>query len=70
MAQKTVTVPKIACGHCVATIEGALGDHEGVQSYTVDQASKQVTVEWAEPATDWDHIAKHLADVGYPPEGA
>jgi copper chaperone CopZ len=70
MSEKTVTVPKIACGHCVATIEEALKGHDGVQSYSVDQASKRVTVEWAEPATDWDHIAKHLADVGYPPEGA
>ena len=70
MSEKTVTVPKIACGHCVATIEGALAEHEGVQSYSVDQASKQVRVEWTEPTTDWSHIAQHLAEVGYPPEGA
>ena len=54
MAQKTVTVPKIACEHCVATIESALRELEGVESFAVDQSAKRVTVEWTEP------------DVGYP----
>jgi copper chaperone CopZ len=69
MAQKTVTVPKIACEHCVATIERALRDLEGVQSFDVDQSAKRVTVEWTEPDLSWDRIQTHLADVGYPPEG-
>ncbi len=68
MARKTVTVPKIACEHCVATIERALRELEGVQTFDVDQPSKKVTVEWTEPDVDWDHIQTHLADVGYPPE--
>ena len=68
MAEKTVTVPNIACGHCVATIERTLGDLQGVEGFSVDQESKQVTVQWTEAGINWEQIATHLRDVGYPPE--
>jgi len=70
MPEKTVHVPGISCGHCVATIERELGSLEGVTSVSADQGSKQVTVAWAEGGTGWEPIRAHLDDIGYPAEEA
>jgi copper chaperone len=71
MPQKTVEVPGISCGHCVATIEREVGSMQGVTSVSADQESKQVTVEWTDAGTSWPQIATYLDDIGYPPaEGA
>lgn len=69
MPQKTVSVPNISCQHCVATIERELGDLQGVESVSADQASREVTVEWTAAGTDWQSIASYLGDIGYPPAG-
>ncbi len=66
MAEKTVSVPNIACDHCVATIERTLGALDGVTSVSVDRAAKQVHVQWAEGEVAWDGIAASLAEAGYP----
>ncbi len=68
MTTKTFTVPNISCGHCTHTIEMELGDLAGVQSVKAEQESKQVTVEWSEPAS-WEKIQAHLQEINYPPEG-
>ena len=70
MPTKTVTVPGISCGHCVATIERELGNVQGVISVSADQASKRVTVEWTDAGVDWERIRTHLDDIGYPVEEA
>ncbi|RMG98842.1 MAG: heavy-metal-associated domain-containing protein [Chloroflexi bacterium] len=68
MTSKTFTVPNISCGHCTHTIEMELSELEGVVSVKADQATKQVTVEWQEPAT-WEKIQALLTEINYPPEG-
>jgi copper chaperone CopZ len=68
MTSKTFTVPNISCGHCTHTIEMEVADLAGVSSVKADQSTKQVTVEWAEPAT-WDKIQSLLREINYPPEG-
>lgn len=68
METKTFTVPAIHCGHCTHTIEMELSELEGVTAVHADEASKQVTVSWQEPAT-WEKIRALLAEINYPAEG-
>jgi copper chaperone CopZ len=66
MNTKTFTVPNISCGHCTHTIESELGELPGVQHVKAVQESKQVTVEWAPPAT-WEQIEALLREIDYAP---
>lgn len=68
MESKTFTVPNISCGHCTRTIEMEVGELAGVSSVTAVEATKQVTVQWQEPA-DWGQIQALLQEINYPPEG-
>ena len=56
MANKTVKVPNINCGHCTSTIEREVGELEGVISVKADENRKIVTVEWNEPSVTWVQI--------------
>lgn len=67
MTSKTVNVPGISCGHCVATIEREVGELSGVSSVKADQASRQVTISWDPETTDWVAIERHLEEINYPP---
>lgn len=67
MTAKTVKVPNISCSHCTHTIEMEVGEVEGVTSVQVNEATKQITVEWDEPAT-WDEIQELLVEIHYPPK--
>ncbi len=66
MTTKTMTVPNISCEHCTNTIEREVGDIAGVSTVQADEASKQVTVEYGEPAT-WKEIEALLVEIDYPP---
>ncbi len=66
MQSKTFTVPNISCGHCTHTIEMELNDLAGVRSVNADLQSKQVMVQWDDPAT-WDTIKNTLVEINYPP---
>jgi copper chaperone len=68
MESKTFTVPNISCGHCTHTVEMELGDLAGVKSVKADLQSKQVFVEWDNPAT-WEQIESLLVEINYPPAG-
>lgn len=67
MAKKTFIVPNISCGHCTRTIETELGELPGVTRVKAEATSKQVTVEWEEPAT-WDKVRALLEEINYPAE--
>lgn len=67
MAKKTFIVPNISCGHCTRTIETELGELPGITHVKAEVASKQVTVEWQEPAT-WDKVRALLEEINYPAE--
>jgi copper chaperone CopZ len=69
MTDKTVKVPNISCGHCVATIEREVGRLEGVASVKADRATKEVTVAWDPAATDWASIERVMRDINYGPLG-
>ena len=68
MESKTFIVPNISCGHCTHTVEMELGDLAGVQNVKADIQSKQVLVEWDQPAT-WQQIESLLVEINYPPQG-
>ncbi len=58
------SVPSITCGHCVATIERAVKEVEGVATVKGQVDTKEVEVTFDAPATreqivsamtEWDH---------------
>ncbi len=68
MTTVTYSVPSISCGSCVRTIQTEVGSLDGVQSVTVNVASKQVKVVFDDPASE-DKIKSLLADIDYPVAG-
>jgi len=58
MTSRTVNVPSISCGHCVATIERE-----------AEQVSKNVTITWDPEATDWVVIEGLMKEINHPPSG-
>ena len=69
MTTKTVTVPGISCGHCVATIEREVSELDGVEAVRAEQASRNVTISWDPETTDWVVIEDLMKEINYPPEG-
>ena len=67
MTTKTFVVPNISCGHCTHTIEMELGELAGVQQVKADEASKEVTVAYEDPA-NWQAIKDLLVEIDYPPQ--
>jgi copper chaperone len=66
MTTKTFSVPNISCGHCTNTIEMEVGEVAGVRTVNAEETSKQVTVEWDNPAT-WEQIESLLKEIDFPP---
>jgi copper chaperone CopZ len=62
--ERTYTVPAIHCDGCAGNIGEALEPVEGVQSTSVDTATKTVRVRGS---ADDRVIRKVLAAAGYPP---
>jgi copper chaperone len=62
----TLNAPDISCGHCVATVQNAVGQVEGVQSVTADADTKDVNVTYDASQTDVSAITAALEDAGYP----
>ena len=65
MAQETLTVPNISCGHCVAAIESELTTVQGVTAVKADAGTKTVTVTWDAPASI-EGIRTLLTEINYP----
>ena len=66
MSEKTVSVPNIACGHCVNTIERELSELDGVQGVSANQESRTVAVQWDAGVTDWPEVEALLDEIGFP----
>jgi copper chaperone len=67
MTSKTVKVPSISCGHCVATIEREVGELDGVSAVQADAVSRNVTVQWDPDRISWDSIESLMAEIHYAP---
>ena len=66
MNSKTVTIPAISYGHCTSTIEMELTEMAGVTNVNANKDSKEVVIEWGEPAT-WERIESLLHEIEFPP---
>ena len=64
MTQTTLSVPEIHCGHCKMSIEGAVGELDGVTSAEVDVDARTVSVAFDAPAS-LDGIIGAIEDQGY-----
>ncbi len=60
----TYQVSGMTCGHCVGSVQGALGALDGVESVEVDLASGAVTVT-STAALDAAVVAAAVDDAGY-----
>jgi copper chaperone CopZ len=69
MESKTFVVPNIGCDGCVRTIQNEVAELAGVSAVTADKDSKQVTVQWQNPAS-WDQIKSKLVEIDYAPAEA
>ena len=60
------TAPAISCGHCVATIEEAVGALAGVAQVKADVGTKRVEVAFDPKQVSSAQIEAALDDAGYP----
>ncbi|MGB1249081.1 MAG: heavy-metal-associated domain-containing protein [Candidatus Promineifilaceae bacterium] len=67
MNSKTIVVPGISCGHCTNTIQEEIGELAGVSAVSAAVDTKQVVIEWADPAS-WEQINETLHEIGFPPQ--
>jgi len=65
MNNVTFFVPAITCGHCVNSIEVELGEVAGVINVKADLESKEVIIEFEEPASI-NGLKDLLAEINYP----
>ena len=65
METKTLTIPKISCGHCVIAIKNELTEIEGVNNVEGDPEDKTITVEFSAPVT-LEKIKETLIEINYP----
>ena len=64
--QVTLTAPDISCGHCVATVKGAVGALDGVQDVDASSDTKQVRVAFDPARISLPRIEAALDEAGYP----
>ncbi len=62
----TLNAPDISCGHCVATVEKAVGTVQGVESVKADADTKDVNVTYDASQTNVSAISAVLEEAGYP----
>lgn len=65
MTTVTYSIPNISCKHCVHTIKNEVGELPGVLSVEANEASKQVTISFEDPATE-EEIKALLVEINYP----
>ena len=64
MTNTTLNVPDISCGHCKSSIEGAVGELEGIDSVEVSIEGKTVAVAYGDEVT-LDTIIEAIEEQGY-----
>jgi copper chaperone len=65
MSTTVLSVPSIHCDHCKASIEGALGQLDGVDSAQVSVPDRTVSVSYDETQVDLDAIREAIVDQGF-----
>lgn len=62
----TLSVPDVSCGHCVNTVNGALGALAGVETVNTDLPTKTVHLRYDPSQVSLDQIETTLDEEGYP----
>jgi copper ion binding protein len=62
----TLTAPDISCGHCVATVNEAVGTLDGIERVEANEQTKQVIVEFDPQCVSEPQIRAALDEAGYP----
>jgi copper ion binding protein len=62
----TLTAPDISCGHCVATVNEAVGALAGVSHVEADAETKRVAVAFDPTRVSLSRIEAALDEAGYP----
>ena len=62
----TITAPDISCGHCVATVQEAVGELAGVNTVTANADTKQVEVSFDPGRVSVTQIESAMDEAGYP----
>ncbi|OLO40344.1 copper resistance protein CopZ [Alkalihalophilus pseudofirmus] len=65
MVKETIKVNGMTCGHCKASVEGALSKLEGVTKAEVSLENKEVTVEFNENQVTIDKLKSEIEDTGF-----
>lgn len=65
MAKVTLNVQGMSCGHCVNSIEGSVGELNGVSKVNVHLENGSVDVEFNENEVTLDKIKETIDDQGY-----
>ena len=66
MEHATVTAPDISCGHCVATVQDAVGALLGVASVKADESTKRIEIDFDPGQVSMAQIEAALDEAGYP----
>ena len=61
----TLNVPGISCAHCKNTIEGAIGQLDGVETVEVDIDGRTVAIDFDGAAVTLPDIVAALDEAGY-----
>ena len=64
--QITLTAPDISCGHCVATVQTAVGALDGVERVQADAETKRIEVAFDPARVSRPRIEAALDEAGYP----
>jgi copper ion binding protein len=64
MTNTTLNVPDISCGHCKSSIEGAVGELDGIDSVEVSIEGKTVAVTYGDDVS-LETIVETIEEQGY-----
>ncbi len=67
MAQETIKVEGMSCGHCKMAVKKAVESVEGVQKADVDLQNRQVVVEYNEGNVNLEKVKAAIKEAGYKP---
>ena len=65
MKEMTLNVQGMSCGHCVTSIEGMVGDLNGVDQVKVHLKEGKVEVTFDPNKVDLEKISEEIEDQGY-----
>jgi copper chaperone len=64
MEKTILLIPNISCDHCVMTIKNELSEMEGIINVEGDSQTKEIKVDWQEPAS-LEKIKEKLEEINY-----